>query len=217
MIDPHGYSKYLSAVAETLVFLTTLNFATGAIMKLLNQFLAGLTLSVTMFANQAAAEINGLGIYHFNGLCLDCVRELRTEQFIPSIATATLEIRPGGIAASEFEYHSALFPELTATSIDYLYFDPINPPFANSLIRFHTAPTLLPFYNVFETLWIFSTDSVGNWNLAPSYLSTADFGVHGTWDISVTAVPEPETYAMMLAGLGLLGFAARRGKTKATA
>lgn len=29
---------------------------------------------------------------------------------------------------------------------------------------------------------------------------------------SVTLVPEPETYAMMLAGLGLLGFAARRRK-----
>ncbi len=31
----------------------------------------------------------------------------------------------------------------------------------------------------------------------------------------VTAVPEPETYAMMLAGLGLLGFAARRRKQAA--
>jgi spore coat protein U-like protein len=29
-------------------------------------------------------------------------------------------------------------------------------------------------------------------------------------EISVTAVPEPETYALMLAGLGLVGFAARR-------
>lgn len=29
---------------------------------------------------------------------------------------------------------------------------------------------------------------------------------------SMSAVPEPETYAMMLAGLGLLGFAARRRK-----
>jgi len=32
--------------------------------------------------------------------------------------------------------------------------------------------------------------------------------------ISVTAVPEPQTYAMLLAGLGLVGFAARRRKQK---
>lgn len=32
-------------------------------------------------------------------------------------------------------------------------------------------------------------------------------------DINVTAVPEPETYAMMLAGLGLIGFSARRRKS----
>jgi hypothetical protein len=33
-------------------------------------------------------------------------------------------------------------------------------------------------------------------------------------NVSVTAVPEPETWAMLLAGLGLLGFAARREKQK---
>ena len=33
-------------------------------------------------------------------------------------------------------------------------------------------------------------------------------------NISVTAVPEPETYAMMLAGLGLMGTIARRRKQK---
>jgi hypothetical protein len=33
--------------------------------------------------------------------------------------------------------------------------------------------------------------------------------------VGVAAVPEPETYAMMLAGLGLLGFMARRRKQKA--
>ena len=34
---------------------------------------------------------------------------------------------------------------------------------------------------------------------------------------SATAVPEPETYAMMLTGLALLGFAAHRRKQKQTA
>lgn len=31
-------------------------------------------------------------------------------------------------------------------------------------------------------------------------------------DVTVSAIPEPETYAMMLAGLGLLGFASRKKK-----
>ena len=36
-------------------------------------------------------------------------------------------------------------------------------------------------------------------------------------DFTVAAIPEPETYAMMLAGLGLMGFVARRRKQKAVA
>jgi hypothetical protein len=36
----------------------------------------------------------------------------------------------------------------------------------------------------------------------------------GLDNVSVTAVPEPETYAMMLAGLGALGFMGRRRKAQ---
>jgi hypothetical protein len=36
-----------------------------------------------------------------------------------------------------------------------------------------------------------------------------EFGIAGT-QLTVTAIPEPETYAMFLAGLGLVGFAVRR-------
>jgi hypothetical protein len=36
-------------------------------------------------------------------------------------------------------------------------------------------------------------------------------------DGDVAAVPEPETYALMLAGLGLVGFMARRKKPKPSA
>lgn len=39
-------------------------------------------------------------------------------------------------------------------------------------------------------------------------------GDNGQWrGFQIAAVPEPETYAMMMAGLGLLGFMARRKKT----
>ena len=48
------------------------------------------------------------------------------------------------------------------------------------------------------------------------YLSTESStlgGVQSRWHLQeVSAVPEPETYAMMLTGLGILGFAARRRK-----
>jgi hypothetical protein len=38
---------------------------------------------------------------------------------------------------------------------------------------------------------------------------------YGGGELVLAPVPEPETYAMLLAGLGLLGFAARRRKQKA--
>lgn len=40
--------------------------------------------------------------------------------------------------------------------------------------------------------------------------TTASSGVLPTGSIAIAAIPEPETYAMFLAGLGLLGFASRR-------
>lgn len=48
----------------------------------------------------------------------------------------------------------------------------------------------------------------GSSNLSASY--------SGTMNVSsaVSAVPEPETYAMMLAGIGFIGFVARRRKVK---
>jgi len=39
----------------------------------------------------------------------------------------------------------------------------------------------------------------------------------GLYTAAVTAVPEPESYAMMLAGLGVMGMIARRRKSKASA
>ena len=52
--------------------------------------------------------------------------------------------------------------------------------------------------------WIFAADVLLKDNIGN--LS----GLTGTIGNGVPAIPEPETYAMMLAGLGLLGFVARR-------
>ncbi len=68
------------------------------------------------------------------------------------------------------------------------------------------------------TSWVTS----GIYNLGPSFSGTLTFGFDSTYfanmndfsqsSLQISAVPEPETYAMLLAGLGLLGFTARRRK-----
>ena len=78
--------------------------------------------------------------------------------------------------------------------------------------------------------------------IQPLYWSVTDFGPFAAWrfgfdsgsqgvvgvsnllsawavrpgDVLLAPVPEPETYAMMLAGLGLMGFVAKRRKQKAS-
>ncbi|MDP2070721.1 FxDxF family PEP-CTERM protein [Methylotenera sp.] len=59
-----------------------------------------------------------------------------------------------------------------------------------------------------------NTLSAGNYQVNFKYgINTNQVGTY-LGGVSVAAVPEPETYAMLLAGLGLIGFAARRRKTQ---
>ena len=71
-----------------------------------------------------------------------------------------------------------------------------------------SAPQITYIKDVFNVDWStlsFPDQSAGR----------TELGASGWYGANVQLVPEPESYAMMLAGLGLLGFMARRRKQKA--
>ncbi len=79
---------------------------------------------------------------------------------------------------------------------------------ANTIAFWHSDN--LPFLNILPN---------GNWTYTQTWTNTsipADF-VTFTRPFTVVPIPEPETYAMMLAGLGLMGFVARRRRQKEVA
>lgn len=57
----------------------------------------------------------------------------------------------------------------------------------------------------------------GNLFVRVSGIANGDGGGVYTWHASALPVPEPEAYSMMLAGLGVLGFMARRRRQQASA
>ena len=63
-----------------------------------------------------------------------------------------------------------------------------------------------------ETKIQFFDPNVANGNTVDGAVDNVSVMGLGSPPVGVPAVPEPETYAMMLAGLGALGFAARRRK-----
>lgn len=65
-------------------------------------------------------------------------------------------------------------------------------------------------------VWTISTDNLvaGNYYLQVSGTMVGDTAASFGGAVMLAPVPEPETYGMMLGGLGILGFLARRRKAK---
>ncbi|MRW88440.1 PEP-CTERM sorting domain-containing protein [Duganella sp. FT80W] len=106
---------------------------------------------------------------------------------------------------------SSTIKDLLITGLSIVQYDPVT----NAILNTYTGSNT-------------TTGITDNWELSASGLSAGSYyvevdgkvvgnggGSYGSdLTIGVAAVPEPETYAMLVAGLGLMGFVARRKQAK---
>lgn len=132
-----------------------------------------------------------------------------------------------GATLAEITTYTAYNQTHTANGVEW-YFNGFSMGFAGLGQSIYQNTADVAGYGDRDRLSWHTSSQAGTWNqnssISPLYVvngwrSGDNTGIYtGTdWDrvVFAAAVPEPETYAMLLAGLGILGFAARRKRTAA--
>ncbi len=171
-------------------------------MKHLVGVMAAITALTSSSSAMATAAVPAADYtFNFSGQCSDCVgtgaATLNVTNYVPGAA----------LDNSNFVSFSYAGTDLLAA---YSF---------NTVDFFSGNIDLAPgFYNVsiIHSPYQFLTNTEGDWSTTgPVPVDMVDdFGLAGTWSGALTTagVPEPATWAMMLAGFGLIGAAMRRRK-----
>jgi hypothetical protein len=137
----------------------------------------------------------------------------------------TVTTSPVADSDNHFIGVTAVGDGLLSDGLDVITFDGLAPGVYNFSITISAQnlsidDTLSTLNGVYGTTFGNSTYvfyGVSNQGASPFVLNlygTAYAGALYSGEVTVSAVPEPETYGMLLAGLGLAGFAARRKGAK---
>jgi hypothetical protein len=140
-------------------------------------------LSATITTNNVLNSVGGFDITAITGSITNGIGAITALVLNPN--------QPNPTTNFGFSYNNVLFPTSQPFDINGVLF---------------TA-------NAGTTTWnLWGTSTRGDYELFTYASQSVPNGVdvHGT--LSITAVPEPENYAMIVAGLGLMGFVARRRK-----
>lgn len=151
----------------------------------------------------------------YRGLDWDNYFVLDAFQYNPNSGYAYGVVSGKNVAGNGFG-DPASFSSSTPFSLQSLY---LTKAWYNGFTRIegYSGTTLAYSVDIYSSTTV-RTFAYLHWgNLTKVVLSSPD----GSWqtavdNIMINEVPEPETYAMLLAGLGILGFAARRKRTAAS-
>lgn len=128
-------------------------------------------------------------------------------QFVDG-TTSTIDFLNGG----DFNFQG--FSVANLLPVHNLTTDALNPnarPDAYSWIKIRSANTVQNLTPTLPTQYTPTATTTGGINASQlGLITTNSSGAQLVNVLAVSAVPEPETYAMMLAGLALIGFSARR-------
>jgi PEP-CTERM motif len=181
---------------------------TGDIEMNLNKCLAAVAVSALCMAGTSHADLIQNGNGTFKDTATGYLWQDISTFWDMNTSEMNQRLKPG--------FHFASFAELltlqdAAPAVPSRFFD-------HAEAMGTSQPTLLDrniIWGVYGDLtrwsWKFDTDTEWKFDTA-GITRMEDLGAYA---VNTSPIPEPETYAMLLAGLGLLGFAARRRKAKA--
>ncbi|MFM9433965.1 hypothetical protein ACFDR9_001011 [Janthinobacterium sp. CG_23.3] len=166
-------------------------------------------IAVSMFA--AASASAATTVLNFNGESASFSATYGpgvasfSDDFLFNVPAASTSDPVGTITLSATKVGKFLVPTINNTSLSFFKINADNS---------HTALDTTYDANGFYLASVLPTGMYG-FNFAGNIKNVAKGGSYGgTLTMNVSAVPEPGTYAMLVAGLGLLAFTARRKASK---
>jgi hypothetical protein len=104
----------------------------------------------------------------------------------------------------------------STSEFSHLFYDELGGTVNNSIYNIHTNTTFALFSNI-QGGGYWTTTPIGDVSTHSSFQFDRGYGFtvnmnEGRYAMAVATIPEPETYSMLVAGLGLVGFVARRRK-----
>lgn len=168
------------------------------------------TLVMTGMASKASAVTVASFTFNFSGDCTDCSVVAGS----PIGAFAQLTLRGTYFPGQPITSATFLSFHYDGTNLIPGGFTITNPVLLGGQITF-PLPSSQNF-SVADSRYSFTSSTSGAWSVSDG-ISTLDIGTNGGFSTNASAVPEPGSWAMMIAGIGAVGFATRRRQRVRTA